>query len=369
MSHGSILVVDDDRRIQRLISRVLEKRGDVVCGATEVREARDWLAVESFALVLLDVAMPGESGLVLLDELARRRPDVVVVMLTASDSPELAETAFELGAYGYMVKPFRPSELLIGVANALRRREAELANRAHRERLEELVVEQTASLEETLGRLRRSERDLRLSREETVRRLARAVEARDSETGRHVERASAVCELIALRLGLDAERCELIRVAMPLHDIGKIVIPDSLLRKPGALTEKERTVFERHARVGHEILAGSGSELLELAATMAVTHHERFDGSGYPMGLAGSSIPLEGRIAAVADVFDALVRDRPYRRALPLDQALAIMRAGRGTEFDPEVLDAFFDSLDEVLALGDFDGLATQGETAIEEVR
>jgi diguanylate cyclase (GGDEF)-like protein len=218
--------------------------------------------------------------------------------------------------------------------------------------LKEELAERTRAeedLHQAIGQLLRSETELELSREEMIRRLAWAIEFRDTETGRHTERMGRYCFVLARRLGLDEERCELIRVASGLHDIGKIAIPDSILLKAEALTEEERLLAERHTVIGHTILAGSASPLLELAATIALTHHERFDGSGYPNGLKGKEIPLEGRIAAVADVFDALTSDRPYRPARPIEEAFALMAEGRGTQFDPLLLDLFFESADVIL--------------------
>ncbi len=202
-------------------------------------------------------------------------------------------------------------------------------------------------LRSALASLRRSDEELRLTREQMIRRLAHAAEFRDAETSRHVERMGRYAGLLARRLGLDDRRCELLKTASPLHDIGKIGISDSVLRKRGLLTEAERREMERHAEIGYRLLAESGSELLELAATIAWTHHERFDGTGYPRGLAGETIPLEGRIAAVADVFDALTSDRPYRPAFAPEEAVRIMLEGRGSHFDPKVLDAFLDALHE----------------------
>jgi PAS domain S-box-containing protein len=189
------------------------------------------------------------------------------------------------------------------------------------------------------------------SQVETIRRLSRAAEFRDDETGAHIEHVSRYCGLIAARLALDRERCDQLRIASPMHDVGKIGVADAILRKPGPLDAAERTEMERHADIGHSILAGSGLELLELAATIAWTHHERFDGSGYPRGLAGDEIPLEGRITAVADVFDALITDRVYRPAYPYDQAVAIMRAERDSHFDPRVLEAFLGAEAEIKAI------------------
>jgi diguanylate cyclase (GGDEF)-like protein len=206
---------------------------------------------------------------------------------------------------------------------------------------------------DTVARLRRSELELQLSQAETIRRLASAAEFRNAETGRHTERMSRYCELLARKLELDEERCELIRLASGLHDVGKIAIPDRILLKPGALTDSERRVVERHAEIGHRLLAGSSSELLEVAATIALTHHERFDGTGYPHRLTGEAIPLEGRIAAVADVFDAITSNRVYRAALPFNEAIEEMRAGRGTRFDPLILDRFLEAAADVRSIAE----------------
>jgi response regulator RpfG family c-di-GMP phosphodiesterase len=217
--------------------------------------------------------------------------------------------------------------------------------------LERLVHDRTASLELATLQVKQSELDLRASHEQTIRRLSRAIEARNRETGWHVERMSRYAALIAHRVGLDAERCELIRIAAPLHDIGKIAVPDSVLLKPGRLTREERAVMETHAGLGHQMLCGSDEQLLELAAEIAWTHHERVDGEGYPRGLRGDHVPVEGQIAAVADVFDALISDRVYRQAFSFDEAVEVLRLGRGTHFEPTVVDAFLDALDDVAAI------------------
>lgn len=217
---------------------------------------------------------------------------------------------------------------------------------------------------DTVARLRRSQQELQASQAETIRRLAFAAEFRNAETGRHTERMSRYCELLARKLELDDERCELIRLASALHDVGKIAIPDRILLKPGALTDSERRVMERHAEIGHRLLAGSSSDLLDVAATIALTHHECFDGTGYPRQLAGEAIPLEGRIAAVADSFDAITSNRVYRSALPLEEAVEELCRGRGTRFDPLVLNRFVEALPEVRAIAD--GRAAQAETASE---
>ena len=205
-------------------------------------------------------------------------------------------------------------------------------------------------LVDTVARLRQAESTIQLSQAETIRRLAFAAEFRSAGTGRHTEGMSRYCELLARRLELDEDHCELIRLASALHDVGKIAIPDRILLKPASLTDTERRVMERHAEIGHRLLADSSSELLDVAAKIALTHHERYDGGGYPQGLVGEAIPLEGRIAGVADVFDAITSSRVYRPALSHHEALEVMRAGRGTQFDPLVLDLFLDALGDAEA-------------------
>jgi two-component system, response regulator RpfG len=195
--------------------------------------------------------------------------------------------------------------------------------------------------------------ELRLSRQEMVERLAKAIEFHDSSTGQHVNRMAAIASFLGGHLQLDADHVELLRAAAPMHDVGKIGTPDEILRKPGPLTGEERKEMERHTTIGHEILANSESELLRMAATIAFTHHEHYDGSGYPQGLVGEEIPLDGRITAVADVFDALLSDRCYRPALPVEGAVAAIREGRGTHFDPHIVDVFLDHLEEALPLRD----------------
>jgi putative two-component system response regulator len=346
-----ILIVDDEEQIRTLLTRLLGAQGYECLAAEDTAAARRVLEGTPVALVLSDVNMPGESGIDLTREVLAHYPDTAVVMVTGMDDRRYAEVAIELGAYGYVLKPFKPNELIINVGNALRRRALEIENRGHREQLEQTVLDRTAALRDTIAQLESSETELRRLREETIRRLSWAAEFRNQETGEHIVRMSLYSALLARIAGLDVERAEMIRIASPMHDVGKIGVPDRILLKPGRLTEEERRVMESHTEIGHRILAGSGVELLDLAALMAHTHHERIDGSGYPRGLAGDEIPIEGRITAVADVFDALTSDRVYRQAFQPDEARSMMEEGRGTQFDGELLDLFFGSFDDVLAI------------------
>jgi putative two-component system response regulator len=339
-----VLCVDDEAQVLRVMTRCLDSWGYQCAAASSVAEARERLEAEAYELVLCDVNMPGESGIDLLRSLSAQRPEVATVMVTGQDDPGLAEMALDLGAYGYVIKPVPANQLRISVANALRRRNLELESLAYRDLLELTVRQRTSALKHAVSSLEEAQAQLRLTNDEMIVRLSLALESRDANTGDHTERVSRYAVMIARQLGLDDDHCDMIRTASPLHDVGKIAVPDAILLKRGKLTPRERNAMEAHTEAGHRILAGSRSALLDLAATIALTHHERFDGEGYPRGLSGLEIPLEGRIVAVADVFDALTSDRPYRRRLMLEDAIALIRSGRGTQFDPEVVDTFVHS-------------------------
>jgi PAS domain S-box-containing protein len=205
--------------------------------------------------------------------------------------------------------------------------------------------EELASVQE------RSIEELRSSRQEVVERLACAIEMHDAESGRHVDWMARIASYLGSQLGLDDEQILLLRAAAPMHDVGKVATPEALLRKPGPLSAEEREEMERHTEIGHQILAGSENELLQMAARIALTHHEWFDGSGYPRGLAGEEIPIEGRIVAVADAFDALLSDRPYRPAMSVEETVEVIREERETHFDPEVADVLLEHLEDALDL------------------
>jgi putative two-component system response regulator len=314
---GRVLCVDDDVQVRELIARVLGGAGHECVPAGSVDEARMLLEEQTFSAVLCDINLPGSSGLDLLRELRAKHPHIATVMVTGRNDPSVADRALDLGAFGYITKPFAPNDLLIDLANALHRQRAEAAHR-----------DQAATA-------------VREAHMETLRRLSRAVEFHDGETGAHIERVGEHAATIARTLGLDEAQVALLRLAAPLHDIGKIGVPATLLRKRGPLTDVERIVMHHHTDIGRDLLAGSDYEILEQAATIAWTHHERWDGSGYPRGLVGEETPLAGRIVAVADVFDAISSDRPYRAALSVEEARSIITSHRGTAFEPDVVEAF----------------------------
>ena len=343
-----ILVVEDDEQIRAALASLLTDNGYDCCAVDDIVQARDFLAEDEFALVLTDIELPGMSGLGLVMEVVQDYPDSAVFMITGLDDPSQVNNALELGAYGYMVRPLDHNEVLINVADALRRRSVDLEHRRRLDKLEQLAQVRTDDLREAVAKLRHVETELRNSREETIERLSIAAEFRDNETIKHIKRMSGYCEILARGTGHDEEHCEMIRVASQLHDVGKIGIPDHILAKSGPLSEEERNVMKQHTEIGYRILSGSSSEVLSIAASIALTHHERFDGKGYPRGLSGESIPIEGRILAVADVFDGLTSRRSYKDPVPMDQAMAVMRAEADHQLDGDLVDLFLESMDYI---------------------
>ncbi|MGH2926074.1 MAG: HD-GYP domain-containing protein [Solirubrobacterales bacterium] len=340
-----VLIVDDDEQVRLLYGRTLVGAEYECALAGSCSEARALLIDGDFSLVLCGLRIAGASGLELVREIRSDRPGTAVLMASSEDDPMIAEIASDNGAYGYMVTPLSENQLLIGVANALYRRLVEKQNERLRQRLERAVEERTSELRAVIE-------GLRVSEEETAHRVSRAVEMRDVQSGGEIERIGDISALLGSHLGMPRDRVELLRIAAPMHDVGKVGIADRILLKPGDLTQEERDEMKRHTEIGHYLLASSGSELMEMAAVIALTHHERFDGTGYPRGLAGEEIPIEGRIVGVADVFDALISDRIYRPAYSLAEAVETMRLGRGTQFDPAILDALLENVDAMVLIG-----------------
>ncbi len=329
-----ILAVDDDPLVLDVLERSLISAGHSVVLASSAPEGRAICVAGDADVVLLDVEIGPDSGLDLAAELRSEYPFLPILIFSGHDDRETWTRALAIGVYGFLPKPVGRVALYVAVENAVRRGELERAAAAERASLESAVAERTRDLEAAVD-------DVRAARLESVYLLAKAAEWRDSDTGEHLLRMSSICAMVAAQLGESKEHCDLVREASVLHDVGKIAIPDAVLLKPGLLSSEEEELMRRHAAIGHELLTSAASPLLQLAAEIALTHHERWDGAGYPRGLSGDAIPLVGRIAAVADTFDAITSDRPYRRARSAATAIAILEAERATQFDPAVVDAF----------------------------
>jgi putative two-component system response regulator len=350
-TRATVLIVDDDPVMRETTERVLARAHYTVVQAASVAEAQTLWAQHRPEVAVVDLELGGEPGSVLLKEEWVRRFDTAIVILTGSDDVDIAEASFEEGASGYVVKPFTPNELLMQVSSALRRRRLERAHVAQVFELQRKVVESTVGISELKLRLESVSLGSSLEDERIVGHLSSAVCLRDDDTGRHIERVSITAAALAGWCGFVVDPAPAIRLAAAMHDVGKIGIPDWVLLKPGRLSPDERTIIERHCELGHALLSGSSSPVLQLAASVALNHHERWDGNGYPNGRRGEDIPLEARITSVADVFDALTRDRVYRAALPVETAVDVMVRDREGLFDPQVLDLFLDHLDAVLDL------------------
>jgi putative two-component system response regulator len=350
-----ILIVDDEDAIRRVLRRLLVAEGYDVIEAEDGRRGLELAWIHNVDTVLLDVMMPGLDGFEVCRQLRAddRTAHTPVVVVTAAVDREFRRQARAVGADDFLSKPFDEIELLARVRNTVRVKMYYDSLARERNDLRVEIDGRTRDLEIASDRLEKVQRELVIAREETILRLARAAEFRDDETAAHLQRMSHYCHLLGKKRGLDEYTCEMLLVASPMHDVGKIGIPDSILLKPGRLTPDEFQIMKQHAEIGYQILSGSESPLVELAANVAHTHHEKWNGSGYPRGLAGADIPIEGRIAAVADVFDALTSARPYKAAWTVDDATALMLKGRGEHFDPELVDLFLDSLNEILEIKD----------------
>jgi putative two-component system response regulator len=326
-----ILMVDDEEANLELLRRILEPDGFENLRSTTQPEEVLPLSLEFCPdLVLLDIVMPGKDGFEVLSALREHRGEeeyLPVLILTSDHSAEAKRRGLSAGAQDFLTKPLSPSEVRLRVRNLLETRFLHLALQEHNRDLEARVRIRTAELEEAHSQI--------------LARLARAAEYRDDETGEHTRRVGRMAGAIAQELGMDTDTVEIIHRVAPLHDVGKIGIPDDILLHPGQLTPEQLETMRSHTKIGGDLMAGSDIPILKIAEEIARTHHEWWDGSGYPLGVVGEEIPMVGRIVAVADTFDALSHRRPYKPAWSLREAWEEIERGAGTHFDPAIVGAF----------------------------
>jgi len=322
---GEILIVDDEEAIRRLLYQKLSGEGYQCQEAGSADQALDELRGKPKALVILDIKMPGKSGVELLPELRASYPDTAVIMATAITDTSTAIQCMKEGAYDYITKPFNLDEVVLSVDRALEKRRLELENRDYQQHLEQKVEEQA--------------KKIRAAFLNAITALAFALEAKDKYTSGHSQRVAEISVAVAKELGTPRDSIEKIKLAGLIHDIGKIGVRESVLNKPARLTDEEFQHIKSHPEIGERILSPvvEDEEILEIVRH----HHERYDGSGYPNGVNGEQIPLGARILAVADTYDAMTSERPYREAMSDEAAYAEIERGRGTQFDPEVADVF----------------------------
>jgi len=342
MTEARILVVDDQESNVQLLERLLRMKGYThIETLTDSRQVVDRFVAFRPDLVCLDLRMPHMSGLEVLEELqpiVGGTDYVPILILTADTAAETKQTALSMGAKDFLSKPFDAVEALLRIHNLLETRFLYRELRGQNDRLDQKVRERTRELEE--------------AQHEILSRLALAAEYRDDQTGEHTRRVGHMSALLARELGLSDEEAELIRQAAPLHDLGKIGIPDGVLMKPGRLTQEEFLTMKTHTDIGASLLSGSRFPLLRLAQEIARTHHEWWNGGGY-FGMVGEAIPLASRIVSVADTFDAITHDRPYRAAASIRAALEELRREAGRQFDPNVVEAMARVLEAEVGLAD----------------
>jgi putative two-component system response regulator len=336
-----VLIVDDDIGHRALLEEMVKDMGYEADTAEDGFEALAKAKTGTFDALLLDVRMPGKDGFEIAQEI-RNNPSTektpAIIMVTALDSQEDKKRSSKVGASAFVNKPVNYKQLHSTLKNALEKVREKQVKTIKQDNNCQLNVEPY------IKELTNASREAYTAHIETLERLAIAAEYRDEDTGVHVRRVGEYAALIARQLHFSPGEIEVLRYASQLHDIGKIGIPDSVLLKPGILTEEEWEIIKEHPTIGARILGDSSSKYLQAGEEIALTHQERWDGSGYPKGLKGNDIPVFGRITAVADVFDALSSTRPYRKALPREKCLEIMKKGRGSLFDPYLLDIFFEN-------------------------
>ena len=334
---SKILVVDDEPANLRLVEKILQNAGyQYIELVSDSRKVVEKYLQQGSDLILLDLNMPCMDGYEVMQELQALKQEVLppIMVLTAQQAREFRIRALDLGARDFICKPFDQIELLARVRNLLEAHRFQQSLHARKGELERLVQERTRELHDT--------------RLQIVRKLGRAAEFRDNETGNHIIRMSKIAVLLAEAAGMNEYECDLLLNAAPMHDIGKIGIPDKILLKNGKFEPEEWEIMKTHTLIGADILAGDSSEVLKMAQSIALTHHEKWDGTGYPVGLAGEDIPLVGRITAIADVFDALTSERPYKHAWSLPQAIEYIRVNAGTHFDPVLAAQFLDLMPQI---------------------
>jgi putative two-component system response regulator len=341
ISTSKILIVDDEPANVALLEAILEQAGFTnVMSTGDSREVVGLFKAHQIDLILLDIRMPHLSGIDVLAQLADTIADgdwPPVLVLSAQTDDETRQKALESGAWDFINKPFKEWECLQRIHNLLRTRHYFLNQKARADELESLVRERT--------------KELYASNLMIIDRLGRAGEYRDNETGRHVLRMAKACQMLALAAGLSEAHADTIRHAAPMHDLGKIGIPDHILLKPSKLDPAERRIMETHVEIGADILGDHHDEVLVLARTMAIAHHEKWDGTGYPKGLLGTDIPIEARIASICDVFDAVTSARPYKHAWTFQQARDFINEQAGHHFDPQLVVHFNRIIREIAAL------------------
>ena len=341
-----ILVVDDEKLNRRLLEALLLPLGYEVILAVDGQEALEKVNDTPPDVILLDIMMPGFDGFDVAKKLkADEKTRIIpIIMVTSLNDIESRVRALEAGADDFLSKPVDKSELLARVRSSLQ-------VKAYHDHMLNYQNELETEVEKRTEELRQAFETIKTASLDTIHRLSRASEYKDEDTGAHIKRMSSYAAAIARQMGLGEDEVEAILYAAPMHDAGKIGIPDNVLLKPGKLDPAEWEIMKQHTTIGGKILSGSDSEFIKLAEVIALTHHEKWDGSGYPLGLKGSAIPLAGRITAIADVFDALMSKRPYKEPFSLEKSFAIIQEGKGSHFDPEVVEAFFAVEKEILVI------------------
>lgn len=347
-----IVNIDDNDMNLLLIETYLQEIDATFVNFTDPMAAIEYMQNNPFDMVLVDYEMPLMNGIEVTATVKSIDSDAPIMMITASEAEDTVQIqALLAGVNDFIKKPINKAILLNRVRNFIKLRRAIVRLNDQEKHLRIQVDKATANLRKTIDELKASYVTLEQKEHETLRVLSRTAEYKDEETSNHVKRVSGYAVLIAKRLNLDESEQNILNFAAPLHDLGKVGTPDHILLKPGKLHDDEMKIMRQHATIGADILQNSTSPYLQAGYIIAASHHEKYDGSGYPQGLAGEAIPLYGRIVAIADVFDALTSVRPYKKAWSFDEAIDFLKQNSGLHFDPVLIDLFTTDLHEIHAI------------------
>ena len=348
-----VLYVEDDVEVRTTTLLMLRNLFDFITVAVDGADGLEKFRSDKFDLIISDINMPNMNGIEMLKNIRNENLEISFIILSAHDEVDYFIDTIKYGVDGYILKPIERQQLVFNLGKVLEKIKLKNENLIYKQRLESINNNLENQVNERIMEITSLNKEIKDTQKEVIFTMGAIGESRSKETGNHVKRVALYSKIFALRYGLSNEEAEMLQLASPMHDIGKVAISDAILNKPDVLTPQEYEEMKKHAQLGYNLLKYSTRPLLKLAATIAYQHHEKFDGTGYPRGLKGEEIDIYGRITAIADVFDALANDRVYKKAWDDEKIFSLFKDERGKHFEPKLVDIFFDNQDEFLRIRD----------------